>query len=201
MITIFGDRLSGNCWKVKQILDFTGRAYRWEKVNVVAKSTRTAEFLEMNPNGKVPTVRLEGGEILTESNAILNYFAEGTSWLPSGGLARARVLEWQCFEQYSHEPYIGVARYWIYYLNARDDYAAQLPARWEGGYKAFGVMEKRLSKYDWLTDDGPTIADISLYAYTQVADQGDFDLKDYPGLCAWLTRFASLPGYVGLPRP
>lgn len=200
MITIYGDRLSGNCWKVKQILDFTGRPYQWQEVSVVDKATRTADFLEMNPNGKVLTVRLENGEVLTESNAILNYFAEGTSWLPTSGLARARVLEWQFFEQYSHEPYIGVARYWIYYLNAKDDYADQLPACWEGGHKALGVMEKRLCSHDWLTDDGPTIADITLHAYTHVADQGGFDLGGYPGLRAWLDRFAALHGYEGIPR-
>lgn len=193
MVTINGDSQSGNCWKVRQILDFTSQPYQWQEIDVPAGQTRTPEFLAINPNGKVPAAKLDDGTVLTESNAMLLHFAEGTSWLPAPGLDRTRVHEWLFFEQYSHEPNIAVARYWIYYLNARNEYSDQLPARWQGGYKALDLMENRLSTHDWLVDTGPTVADIALFAYTHLAHQGDFDLTDYPGIRAWLDRFASLP--------
>ncbi|MCB1883625.1 MAG: glutathione S-transferase family protein [Geminicoccaceae bacterium] len=198
MIEIYGDGQSGNCWKVRQILDFTARPYRWQEVNVLARETRTPAFLALNPNGKVPIVRLDDGTVLTESGAILCHFAEGTPWLPERGLPRTRVLEWLFFEQYSHEPNVAVARYWIHYLNAKDEYADRLPARWEGGYKALDVMERRLGEHEWLTDAGPTVADVALYAYTHVAGEGGFTLEGYPGVRAWLGRFAGLQHYGGL---
>ena len=186
MPTVYGDAQSGNCWKVRQILDFTATPYEWQEVSVLAKATRTPEFLALNPNGKVPIVRLDDGTVLTESDAILCHFAEGTPWLPEAGLPRTRVLEWLFFEQYTHEPNIAVARYWLHYLNAREEYADRLPACWEGGYKALDVMEGRLRAHDWLTDAGPTVADIALYAYTHVAGQGGFELEGYPGVRGWL---------------
>jgi glutathione S-transferase len=194
MITVYGYTPSGNCWKVRQILELTGQPHRWVDTDSNGGATRTPEFLAMNPNGKVPVVRLESGEVLTESDAILAHFAEGTGWLPPPGLLRTRVFEWLFFEQYSHEPYIAVARNWIRYLNARERYRDRLPEIWERGYRALSVMERRLAAHTWLTDGGMTIADIALFAYTHVADEGEFDLGPYPGVRAWLDRVRGTPG-------
>ncbi len=194
MIKAYGFSRSGNCWKVRTILELTKRPFEWVEVNTNAGETRTPEYLALNPNGKAPIAVLDGGEVITESNAILLHFAEGTRYLPAPGLARTRVLEWLFFEQYSHEPYIAVARNWIAYLKAKDKYADRLPEIWERGYKALDVMERRLCGHDFLTDDGFTIADIALFAYTHMADEGEFDLAGYPGIRAWLQRVAAVPG-------
>ena len=201
MISVYGSTSSGNCWKVRQILELTGRPYRWLETNSNAGETRTAAFLAKNPNGKVPLVELDDGTRISESNAILAHFAEATPWLPPPGLARTRVFEWLFFEQYSHEPYVAVARNWIRYLHAKEKYANRLPEIWERGHRALAVMEKRLQAHPWLTDAGMTIADLSLFAYTHVAEEGDFDLAPYPGLRAWLERIRSYPGIRPLPQP
>jgi glutathione S-transferase len=194
VLTVYGFSLSGNCWKVRQILELTGLPFRWVETDSNAGATRTPEFLRMNPNGKVPLVELDDGAHLTESNAILAHFAEGTSWLPAPGLPRTRVFEWLFFEQYSHEPYIAVARNWIRYLKAKERYADRLPDIWERGYRALALMERRLAEHSWLTDSGMTIADIALFAYTHVAEEGEFDLGRFPGVRAWLDRVRLHPG-------
>jgi glutathione S-transferase len=194
MITAYGDTASGNCWKVRQILDLSGRLYRWVEVNSNAGETRTPPFLTKNPNGKVPTVELDDGQVITESNAILCHFAEGTRYLPAPGLPRTRVLEWLFFEQYSHEPYIAVARNVIGHLKAKDKYAERLPEIMERGYRALGVMEGRLEKGPYLAGDEFTVADIALFAYTDVADEGEFDLSRFPAVERWLERVHREPG-------
>ena len=194
MHTAYGFSRSGNCWKVRTILELARVPFRWVEVDTNGGETRTPQYLALNPNGKAPIVVLEGGEIITESDAILLHFAEGTRYLPSPGLARTRVVEWLFFEQYSHEPYIAVARNWIAHLKAKDKYADRLPELWERGYKALDVMERRLASHDFLTDTGFTIADIALFAYTHMAEEGEFDLTRYPGVCAWLKRVAAVPG-------
>jgi glutathione S-transferase len=194
MITVYGYAASGNCWKVRQILELTGQPFRWVDTDSNAGATRTPEFLAMNPNGKVPLVELDDGARITESNAILAHFAEGTVWLPAPGLPRTRVFEWLFFEQYSHEPYIAVARNWIRFLKAKQSYADRLPDVWARGNRALGVMEQRLRNHSWLTDGGMTIADIALFAYTHVAEEGEFDLSPYPGVRAWLERSKQHPG-------
>jgi glutathione S-transferase len=201
MVTVYGSTPSGNCWKVRQILELVGQPYRWVETNSNAGETRTAAFLTKNPNGKVPLVELEDGALITESNAILAYFAEGTTWLPMPGLARTRVFEWLFFEQYSHEPYVAVARNWIRFLNAKERYADRLPEIWERGHRALGVMENRLRAHRWLTDSGMTIADLALFAYTHVADEGEFDLNRYPGIRDWLSRILEDPAIRPLSRP
>ena len=204
MITVFGYTPSGNCWKVAQVLAMTGVAFEWVETDSNAGGTRTAGFLAMNPVGKIPVVRLEGGEVITESNAILAHFAEGTELLPAPGLARTRVFEWLFFEQYSHEPYIAVARNIVSFLRAAEANAARLEACRVGGETALGVMERRLAGHEWLTDHGPTIADVSLVAYTQVADEGGFDLARWPGVGAWVGRVLGLAGVTRIeraPRP
>ena len=201
MLTVYGFAASGNCWKVITILRLTGRPYRWVDVDTNAGETRTAAFLARNPNGKVPVVELEDGQHLSESCAILCHFAEGTPWLPPPGLARTRVLEWLFFEQYSHEPYIAVARNIITYLGQREAQLPRLRECWERGGKALDVMERRLATHDWLTDAGPTVADLALCGYTQAAEEGEFDLARWPGVAAWVARVLALPGVEKLPKP
>jgi glutathione S-transferase len=190
--------VSGNCWKAAQILRLTGHAFDWVETDGNSGATRTPEFLAVNPNGKVPVVVFGDGTVITESNAILAHFAEGTRWLPPPGLPRTRVFEWLFFEQYSHEPCIAVARNIVSYLKAADRFQERLAQCRERGAQALSVMERRLGAHDWLTDAGPTIADLSLFAYTHVADEGGFDLGDYPGVGAWVARVAALPGITTL---
>ena len=199
MIRAYGYTPSGNCWKVRTILELTGRPFQWVETNSNAGATRTPEYLALNPNGKVPIVQLDDGEVITESNAILLHFAEGTRLLPAPGLARTRVVEWLCFEQYSHEPYIAVARNWIGHLKAKQKHADELPEIWERGHRALKVMETRLAGHAYLAGDSLSIADLALYAYTHVAQEGEFDLAAYPGLRAWLARVATEPGITSIP--
>ena len=193
---VYGDIASGNCYKVKLTLEQLGIAHEWAHVNVVQGETRTEDFLRLNPNGKIPVLVLDSGEVLAESNAILNYLADGTPLLPAGRLERARVLEWQFFEQYSHEPYIAVARFINRYLGMPEARRTEYEAKQAGGRKALGVMERQLALTPFLTGDRYTIADISLYAYTHVAHEGGFDLADFPAVGAWLARVRSQPVHV-----
>jgi glutathione S-transferase len=201
LITVYGMSVSGNCWKASQILKLTGHEFVWVETDTQRGDTARPEFLALNPQGEVPVVVLDDGAVLTQSNAILAHFAERTDWLPRPGLARTRVMQWLFWEQYSHEPYIAVARNLITYRGQRLAQAERLAVCAERGNKALGVMELRLAGHDWLTDAGPTIADLALFAYTHVADEGEFDLGAYPGVAAWVTRLAALPGMTRLPKP
>jgi glutathione S-transferase len=194
MLKAYGFTMSGNCWKVRQVLELTKTPFHWIEVNSNAGETRTPAYLAKNPNGKVPMVELDDGQIITESNANLCHFAENTALLPPPGLARTRVLEWLFFEQYSHEPTIAVARNWISYRKIRAEKLSQLKTIWEDGYKALSVMERRLSAHSWLVGDGMTVADLALFAYTQSAEEGEFDLGPYPGIEAWRRRIIASPG-------
>ena len=196
MLKVYGDRLSGNCYKVKLLLTQLGYPFEWVDVDVPGGQTRTADFLAMNPNGRVPLLEIEPGVWLPESNAILCYLADGSPYLPGDRLERARALQWLFFEQYSHEPYIATSRYWIFYLKKAAEYAEQLAAKRPGGYAALAVMDGELSKRDWLAGSRYTVADIALYAYTHVAHEGGFDLAGYPAVRAWLKRVEAQPGYV-----
>lgn len=198
MITVWGMASSGNCWKVATILRLTGHGFDWIETDSTNGATRTSVFLEINPNGKVPVLRLDDGEIVTESNAILTHFAEGTPWLPQAGLPRTRVMEWLFFEQYSHEPYIAVARAILHLARTADSNRERLLECHARGAAALGVMERRLVAAPFLTDAGPTVADLALFAYTHVAHQGGFDLLPYPGITAWIDRVAALPGITPL---
>ena len=196
MLTIYGDVISGNCYKVKLIAVLTGRAFEWRPVDVVKGETRTPDFLAMNPNGKVPLIVLENGETLAESNAILHYLAEGSRYLPTDALARAKVLQWLFFEQYSHEPYIAVARYIIRFLGRPAAAEARLKGTKAPGLAALHVMERQLSATPFLTGESFTIADIALFAYTHVAEEGEFDLAPFPAIRAWFKRIEAVPGFV-----
>ena len=144
-------------------------------------------------------MQFDDGAVITESNAILAHFGEGTRLLPAPGLARTRVMEWLFFEQYSHEPYVAVARNWIAWKRIKEQRAAELAAIWANGHKALSVMEQRLSSHAYLAGDSLSIADLALYAYTHRAEEGEFDLAPYPGLRAWLARVAAEPGLTSLP--
>ena len=195
---VYGDTRSGNCYKIKLLASLLSIDHEWVHVDLLAGETQTKEFLSMNPNGKVPVLELDDGRYLSESNAILNYLATDTEFLPRDDFEKARVLQWQFFEQYSHEPYIAVARFIAKYLGLPDDRKAEYESKQEGGHKALRVMEQQLAETPYLAGNSPTIADISLYAYTHVAHEGGFELSKYPGIRAWLERIASHPRYVGM---
>jgi glutathione S-transferase len=197
MHRVYGDRLSGNCYKIKLLLSHLEVEHEWVHTDILAGETRTPEFLARNPNGKIPVLELASGECLSESNAILYYLASGTRYLPEDRLDRARVLQWQNFEQYSHEPYIAVARFIEKYLGMPDDRKAEYEGKHAGGYRALDVMEKHLAAHDYFVGD-LTIADISLYAYTHVADEGGFDLDGYAGIRRWIERIQAHPGHVSM---
>ena len=198
MIKVYGDFKSGNCYKIKLLLHLLEQEYEWIAVDIIAAETRTDEFAARNPNQKIPVVELDSGEHLAESNAILNYLAEGSDWLPTDKLERARVLQWQFFEQYSHEPYIAVARFIQLYLGLPEDRRAEYESKQEGGLRALGIMDRHLDGNDYFVGNRPSIADISLYAYTHVAHEGGFDLDAYPNVQAWIARIQSLPNYCGM---
>jgi glutathione S-transferase len=178
------------------MLSLLGIDYEWIDVDILKGDTQTAEFLAKNPNGKIPVLELEDGTCLWESNAILNFLADGSEFLPSEPRLRTQVLQWQFFEQYSHEPYIAVARFIQFYLGLPEDRLEEYKKLHKGGYKALKVMERQLQLTPYLVGDQFSIADVALYAYTHVADEGGFDLGAYPGVQAWLKRVASHPKHV-----
>ncbi len=195
---VYGDIQSGNCYKIKLLAALLEIEHAWVHVDILAGETATPEFLAKNPNGKIPLLELDDGRLLSESNAILDYLATGTALMPDDNFLRAQVLQWQFFEQYSHEPYIAVARFIAKYLGLPESRKAEYHAKQAGGHKALAVMESRLSKAPYLVGDHLSVADISLYGYTHVAHEGGFDLSAYPGLLAWLDRIRSEPRYVGM---
>lgn len=198
MLTVYGMADSGNCYKVKLALEQLGRPYRWVEVDSTRGGTRTEEFLARNPNGKVPTLGLEDGTFLPESNAILYYLAEGTALLPDDRIARARALQWMFFEQYSHEPNVAVARYILRYLPEGTPRRAELPRLQERGHQALAVMDQHLAKEGYFAAGCYTVADIALYAYTHCAADGGFDLARYPAVSAWIARVNAQPRHVPL---
>ncbi|HYD57635.1 MAG TPA: glutathione S-transferase family protein [Burkholderiales bacterium] len=198
MFTAYGMSDSGNCYKVKLALEQLGLPYRWVEVSTTKGETRTPDFLGKNPNGQVPALELADGSFLAESNAILNYLADGSPLLPGERLARARVLQWMFFEQYSHEPCVAVARAILRYQPSDSPRRAELPRLQERGHKALAVMEQHLAREQYLAAGRYTIADISLYAYTHCAADGGFDLGRYPAVRAWLERVKSQPAHIAL---
>ncbi len=196
MLTLWGNLLSGNDYKVRLLLTQLGHDYAYEERDLFNGETRTPEFLAINPNGRIPTVRLADGRILTESNAIMFYFAEGGAFLPDDRYERAQALQWMFFEQYSHEPFIAVARFWLHTENGGEVYADALPEKWEKGHQALRVMEQHLTSRDFFAGGQYSIADISLYAYSHVADEGGFDLAPYGAIRRWLDRVADQPAHI-----
>jgi glutathione S-transferase len=200
MLTLYDYLDSGNGYKIRLLCALLNEPYRWVEVDIMAGATRTPEFLAKNPNGRIPTLQLEDGSCIAESNAILWYLGEGSSFIPAGRLQRAQVLQWMFFEQYSHEPYVATPRYIVKHLPADSPRRAEVPMRLALGRAAVAVMDAHLQKNRYFVGERCSIADIALYAYTHVADEGGLDLEPYPHLRAWLGRVAQTPGHVLLTR-
>ncbi len=196
MITVYGMSDSGNCYKLRLALAQLDLPYDWIEVDTLGGATHSAEFLARNPNAKVPVLGLEDGGYLAESNAILNYLAQGTALLPDARLARARVLQWMFFEQYSHEPYVAVARSIMRYFPPDSPRRAELPRLRERGHHALAVMEQHLAKEPYFVGGSYSVADIALFPYTHCAAEGGFDLEPYPALRAWVERVRAQPRFV-----
>lgn len=199
MFRVYGMSASGNCHKVRMALEALALPYEWNEIDSVHGQTRTPEFLAKNPNGKVPVLEIEPGVFLPESNAILCYLADDTPLLPTDRLQRARVLQWLFFEQYSHEPYIAVARYLRRFHPDPASQRALAESKSDGGYRALAVMESQLGNEPFLAAGRYTVADIALYGYTHVAGEGGFDLARFPAVTAWLARVEGQPRYVRMP--
>lgn len=188
---------SGNGYKVRLLLTQLNIPFELIQIDILKGETRTPEFLRKNPNGRIPVLEIEPEVYLSESNAILVYLGQGTEFLPSERLAQARVMQWMCFEQYSHEPYIATSRFWLTHGKA-DQYRQELLQKQAPGYAALDVLEKRLAVHPFLVDDRYSIADIALYAYTHVAEEGGFSLDRYPGIQSWLKRVQAQPQHISI---
>jgi glutathione S-transferase len=189
---------SGNGYKIRLLLAHLHQNYRWVELDILRGGTRTADFLAKNPNGRIPTLQLDDGTYLAESNAILWYLADGTPYLPEAKLERAQVLQWMFFEQYSTQPYVATPRYILRHLPEDSPRRAELPKRLEQGRAALGVMEGHLAGRQFFVGERYSIADIALYAYTHVAHEGQLDLGPCPAVRAWIARVAAQPRHLPL---
>lgn len=201
VITVYGMSSSGNCHKVRLVLDLLGRRYHWVEVDSATGQTRTPEFLAKNPNGRVPILEREDGSVLAESNAILCWLAEGTALIPVDAWERAQMMAWMFFEQYSHEPYVAVARFICGWTPNDSPRRADLPRLRERANEALAVMERHLQSHDWFGGQALSIADIALFAYTHSAEDGGISLAAFPQLRAWLQRMLALPRFEAMPLP
>jgi glutathione S-transferase len=195
-VLLYDSPVSGNCYKVRLLLAHLGIPYKRQTMDVVDRSNRREVLGELNPALRVPTLVLDDGRALGESGAILWYFGEGTEFVPQDKYERAQVLQWMFFEQYDHEPAIAVARFWLAYSGRPESVGDRLEGWHKQGTRALGAMEQHLQGREWFVGDGMTIADIALFAYTHVADEGGFDLGPFPAIRSWLQRVASAPGHV-----
>jgi glutathione S-transferase len=193
---LYDSPVSGNCYKVRLLLAHLGIPYERRAVDVVDRSDRLDLLGELNPALRVPTLVLDDGRSLAESNAILWYFGDGTRFVPEEAYARAQVLQWLFFEQYDHEPAIAVLRFWLAYSGQPEAFADRVADRRAAGYRALDAMERRLGGADYLVGDRLTIADICLYAYTHVAHEAGIDVSGYAGISRWLERVGAEPGHV-----
>jgi glutathione S-transferase len=200
VLTLYDYLDSGNGYKIRLLCALLNEPYRWVEVDILTEATRTPQFLAKNPNGRIPTVELDDGRFLAESNAILWYLAEASPFIPEERLSRAQVLQWMFFEQYSHEPYVATPRFIKKHLPADSPRQAELPKRLQQGRAALAIMDAHLNKENFFVAGRYTIADIALYAYTHVADEGGLDLAPYPNVRAWIARVASQPRHVRLER-
>ncbi|MGX5172574.1 glutathione S-transferase family protein [Aliikangiella sp. IMCC44653] len=198
MVTVYGDIISGNCYKVYLTSQLLNIPIRWKCIDILKGEAAADDFISKNPSGKIPILELASGEILSESNAIINYLAADSNLLPTDKLQLAKLQQWQFFEQYSHEPYIAVARFIKHYLKMPPSRQLEFEAKQAGGYKALKILEKQLAKTPFLIGEQFTTADISLYAYTHVADEGGFNLTPFTAIAHWIERIRKLPGYTGM---
>lgn len=196
MLKLYGLSASGNCHKIKLLLEQLAMPYRWQEVDILKGETQSDQFLAMNPVGQVPTLEIEPGKYLTESNAILCYLAEGSQFWSNEPYLRAQTLSWLFFEQYSHEPYIAVARFICKLLPAGNARMSELPHLHERGNIALQIMEQHLTSRDFFVDNQYSIADIALYAYTHCAGEGGFCLGDFPAINSWLARIEQQARFI-----
>ena len=203
MMTVYGYSPSGNCHKLRMLLAHLGREpgrdYRWIETDSAHGATRTPEYLAKNPNAKVPMIETADGRVMVESNAILYWLADGTTYFAGHAWQRAQTLAWMFFEQYSHEPYIAVARFICGWTPPDSERRADLPKLRERGNAALAVMEQHLAAHEWFSSTGYGIADTALFAYTHCAQDGGFELARFPHVIAWLARVRAQPGFVEMP--
>ena len=197
MFTLYSMQLSANSYKARLMLSMLARSFRLVEVDVLSGGNKTPEYLKLNPAGQVPILVLPDGRLLPESGAILHYLADGTPLLPSERFARAEMLRWMFFEQHSHDPFIGQARYWLHLVKGGRELKQNLLEEWEDrGYEALRVMDTHLADKPFFAGDQATLADIALYANTHVAHEGGFELGPFQAVRVWLQRFAKEPGFV-----
>lgn len=193
-LRIYGDSISGNCLKVKWVAEFLGISYDWTETSVVKAETRTPQFLAMNPAGQVPLVVLEDGRPLAQSNAIIGWMARDSVLIPTDPYDHARMMEWLFWEQYSHEPYVAVARFHMHYMGkTREEIGERI---YERGAAALKRMDDALQGGGFLVGEAVSLADVALVAYTRVAHEGGFDLSIYPAVKAWVARVEAALGIV-----
>ena len=198
MLRLYDFLPSGSCYKIRLLLTQLGIPFEREEVNILKGESRTPEFFQKNLNGRVPVLETEPDKFLAESNAILFYLSEGTQFFPYDSWEKAQVLKWLFFEQYSHEPYIATSRFWISLLGKADEYRDAINQKRELGYAALAVMETHLAHHQFFVGEYYTIADIGLFAYTHVADEGGFNLKRFPSIQAWLERVKTQPQHISI---
>jgi glutathione S-transferase len=195
-MTLYDYLDSGNGYKVRLLLAHLRQRYRFVELDIMTGATRTPEFLAKNPNGRIPTLELDDGTCLAESNAILWYLARDSPFVPPVHLAQTQVLQWMFFEQYSHEPYVATPRFILKHLPPDSPRRSELPERLKRGRAALTVMETHLGRHPFFVGDRYSIADIALYAYTHVAGEAQLELAPFPAVRAWLGRVASQPDHV-----
>ena len=193
---LYDSPVSGNCYKVRLLLAHLGIPYERQTVDVIDRSNRRELLGHLNPGLTVPTLVLDDGRPLGESAAILWYFGEGTRFVPEDAYERAQVLQWMFFEQYQLEPTIAVVRFWVAYSGRAEEFEPERPAKLKGGERALRRLERGLEGRDYLVGESLTLADLALYGYTHVAEEGGFSLVPYPAVRAWLDRVAAEPGHV-----
>ncbi|MDY6901317.1 MAG: glutathione S-transferase family protein [Cyanobacteriota bacterium] len=198
MLRLYDFLPSGNGYKIRLLLTQISMPFERIEINILKGESRTSDFLSKNPNGKIPVLEITEGKYLAESNAILMYLSEGTEFLPYDRFLKAQVLQWLFFEQYSHEPFIATSRYWISILGKADEYKEKLQEKHQRGYEALQVMENHLTKNNFFVGKSYTIADIALFAYTHVADEGGFDLSKFKAIQAWIERIKTQPRFISI---
>jgi glutathione S-transferase len=201
MLRLYDYLASGNAYKVRLLLRLLEVPFERVEVDILRGESLTSEFLERNPEGRIPVLRLDDGTHLFESNAIVCYLAEGTPYLPGERLARAQVLQWMFWEQYSHEPNIATVRHWVKHLGVPEEKRALLEQKRALGVRALNIMEAHLQRRAYFVGDRFSVADIALYAYTHVAPEGGFDLAPYPRVRAWLDRVRDRPRFTPITQP
>jgi len=199
-VQLFGDSRSGNCYKVALLLRLTQTPFDWVETDVMQGRTRTKNFLALNPNGRVPLLLWPDGRTLAESNAMLLHLSRGSPYFPEDPWLQAQAWQWLLFEQYSHEPYIAVARFVVLFARREAEEAERLAGLREKGYQALAVMENILRDSEFFVGEQFSVTDIALYAYTHVAEEGGFDLKRYPEVRDWLARVQAQPGFLPMDR-